>query len=331
MAAVEVRHLIEDDLGQQRLGADGVAVVQPAAAQRVRVAAEAAAFAQGRAGFLQDAEQHRDVLITVQAVGDEKRHHDDVRRGGQAVPFGQQRRLLHVGVHHLGEAVPALADQPHLLLDGAGGVFVQAGAVANDDETGLSARHAGSDLIGALQQQLFHVGVNADRVTVKDRLPVAPRHRAVQPQFARQHFLAEVTLADEVRDDVDDIALHHLEDLAHVRLLFPEAAGHLGEQAQAADGVRVRVGGGAGVRVERGPVPDQDQGGVRFGGQRQGGGFSVGDFFDTFVILPWERGGRNRVSHALFRMTCTPAVRGARAYAWNKQVLRGIPKSGVGD
>ena len=53
-----------------------------------------------------DAQQHRNVLIAVQTVADEKRHDDHVGRVGQLRPIGDERRLLHVGVEHGGVLAP---------------------------------------------------------------------------------------------------------------------------------------------------------------------------------------------------------------------------------
>jgi len=40
--------------------------------------------------------------------------------------------------------------------------------MAHDDEAGLVTRYAGSDLIGALQQQAGHIRMHADRVAIID-------------------------------------------------------------------------------------------------------------------------------------------------------------------
>ena len=46
-------------------------------------------------------------------------------------------------------------------------------------------RHARRDLRGAVQQQLGHARMAADRLAILDGAPAAPRHRAVEFQFAR--------------------------------------------------------------------------------------------------------------------------------------------------
>ena len=130
-------HLIEDDICHERLGADGAAVVDLAPLKDVRVLMEDAALAEGGAHFLAHAEEHGDVLKAVEAIGDEEGHDDDIGRGGEFGPLGDERGLLHISVDDFGEAVVAAANEGDLILDGLGGVFVEAGAVADDDEAGL--------------------------------------------------------------------------------------------------------------------------------------------------------------------------------------------------
>ncbi len=228
----------------------------------VRILMEDAALAQRLADFLAHAKEHGDVLKAVQAVGDEEGHDDDIRRGGELGPFRNEGGFLHVGVDDFGEAVVAAANEGDLILNGLGGVLVEAGAVADDDEAGLLTWHVRRDFIGTLQQQSRHVGVDAHGIAVMDRFAIAVRGGAVELKFAREHLLAEVAFADEIRHDVDDLAVHHLVHLAHVRLFFPEAAGDFTEEATAADGVGVQVRRGAGVRVRGGTVTDDDEGGV---------------------------------------------------------------------
>ena len=230
-------------------------------------------LAQCLAHFLLDAEQHGDVLETVQSIRDEEGHDDHIRCRGELVPLSHKRCLLHVSIHHLGKAIPAFADQLHLILDGLGAVLVQAGAMPHDDEAGLSARHSGSHFIRTLEQQLRHVRVDAHRIAVVNDAIMALGRRPIQPKLTRQHLLAEVTLADEVRHDVDLATVHGLKHLAHVRLLLPEAAHHLPEQPALADGIGMLMRRSTGVRIHRGTMTDDDEGGVGIGrGSRVQGG-----------------------------------------------------------
>src|SRR5262249_596134 len=59
------------------------------------------AIAPGGRPRVGDPEQNRNVLVTVQAVGDEKRDDDYVWRAREHVPIGHQRKFLHVNVKHV--------------------------------------------------------------------------------------------------------------------------------------------------------------------------------------------------------------------------------------
>ena len=85
---------------------------------------------------------------------------------GHFVPLGDERLLLHVGVEHGGIARAGGGDEVRLVADGLGGVLVQAGAVAGDDERGLGGIDAGSDLAGAAEDQIGHERMDADRQAV---------------------------------------------------------------------------------------------------------------------------------------------------------------------
>ena len=88
MSCIEGHHLIQDDAVHAGVGPDRSRVVQLTTAEGVRVLPKSTALTQRRAGLLQDAEQHGNVLIAVQTIGDEKRHHDDVRCLGELIPLG---------------------------------------------------------------------------------------------------------------------------------------------------------------------------------------------------------------------------------------------------
>ena len=154
-AAVRERgggRLFDDDLRELRPGADRAGVIQGAAAQVAGVLHEdlavAQAFAGGGGGLGFDAQEDGDVLVAVEAVGDEEGHDDDVGRGGQRGPVGDERGFLHVGVEHGGVAAQG-ADAGGLFLGGDGAVVVERGAVADDEQRGLGFVDAGGDLARA--------------------------------------------------------------------------------------------------------------------------------------------------------------------------------------
>jgi hypothetical protein len=86
--------------------------------------------------------------------------------------------LLHVGVEHGGVAGAGGGDEVHLVADGLGGVLVQAGAVAGDDEGGLRRVDVRRDLAGAAEDQARSSGMDADRQAV---VQVFPRTSVVGP------------------------------------------------------------------------------------------------------------------------------------------------------
>ena len=118
--------------------------------------------------------------------------------------------------------------------------------------------------------------MDAHGIAVVDRFAIAVRGRAIKLQLTWEHLLAEVAFADEIRDDVDDLAVHHLVHFAHVGLFFPEAADDFAEEAAAADGVGVQVRRCAGVRIRGGTVTDDDEGGVCVSVQGQDGSWNDG-------------------------------------------------------
>ena len=77
MLSVEAQDLVEEDAREKGIGADGARVVEQASADVVGIAAEDLRVAGGDAGPGLDAEEDRDVLVRVEAVGDEEWDDDD--------------------------------------------------------------------------------------------------------------------------------------------------------------------------------------------------------------------------------------------------------------
>lgn len=149
--------MIENDVGHERLGADGGGVVEGLFLELVGITAEDLLLASGKAFRFFKAEHHGDVLIAVEAIGDEEGDDDGIGSVGHLGPVGDEGRLFHVGVVDFGEAAFGESlDQIHLGLDGFGGIFVQAGAVTDDEEAGFFLRDAGCDFGGALQDEGGH-------------------------------------------------------------------------------------------------------------------------------------------------------------------------------
>src|SRR5579862_6461810 len=91
---IERLDLVEDDIGEERLRADGARVIELAPAQRIR--------AENRPAPPFDAQQNRYVFVTVQPVGDEERDGHDIRLRRQLPPIRGERLLLHVSARDLG-------------------------------------------------------------------------------------------------------------------------------------------------------------------------------------------------------------------------------------
>ncbi len=86
---LELRHLRKDHLGHGRLGADGPGVPEPPAVFAMRIGVGLFLDVMGQA------EQHRNVLEGMEAVGNEERHDDDIGAVGQRAPILHERLLFH--------------------------------------------------------------------------------------------------------------------------------------------------------------------------------------------------------------------------------------------
>jgi len=91
---------------------------------------------------------------------------------------------------------------------------------------------------GAGQQRAGHARVRADCAAVVQRLPAvladAPERLVIfrpKAKFEGQHFLREITFADEQRHDEDTPGRNAAQHAAHAGLLLEEPLPHLGEQS----------------------------------------------------------------------------------------------------
>ena len=106
-----------------------------AAADGVGVAAEDLRAAGGGAELLLDAEEDGDVLVGVEAIGDEEGDDDDIGGPGLRLPMGDERLFLHEHAADFGVEAEGM-DAGDLFLYGEAGVFIEGGAVADGDERG---------------------------------------------------------------------------------------------------------------------------------------------------------------------------------------------------
>lgn len=214
MLGVELEDLFDDDAGEEGIGADGAGVIKAAAADGIGVAAEdlgvarTAGPAQCGAGLGVDAEEDGDVLVGVEAIGDEEGDDDDVGRRGLLLPVGDEGIFFHEHAEDLFVLIEGL-DAGDLFFYGEAGIFIEGGAVADDDERGVAGIDGGSNFAGAMQEELRHIGVIADGVAVLERArgeAGAGREvcdGAIEAEFAGDDLLGEIAFADEIGDDVD--------------------------------------------------------------------------------------------------------------------------------
>ena len=264
MYSIKIRNLVQNDRCQQAFGSDGGAVVEGFVTEVVGVVAEDIAMAGGTAGILFDAQKDGNILIGMQAIGDEKRDDDDLWGWGDEIPSGDERGFFHVGVEHGGVAGTGGGDAADLVADGLGGVGIQAGAVAGDDEGGLCGIGLGSDLSGTAQDQFGHGRVGAHGLAVMKDFAADEGGWAGELEFPWDDVLGEIALADEIRHDVDLCGIDHIEGLAHRRFFFPETAMHFRKQATAADFIGMLEIRSRRVGIAGGSMTDDEQGAVGF-------------------------------------------------------------------
>ena len=77
-------------------------------------------------------------------------------------------------------------------------------------QRGLARRHTRRDLRGATKQEFGHAGMTARGLTVFQGLRATPCDGPRQSQFTRDYCPRKISFADEVRDDVDLIAIYHV-------------------------------------------------------------------------------------------------------------------------
>lgn len=106
--------------------------------------------------------------------------------------------------------------------------------MASDDEGGFGGGDAGSDLASAFHDEVRHGAVHAHGEAVVEDFSVPESGWAVEFQLARDDFLGEVALADEVRDDIDLGGVDHVDGLPHGGFFLPEANVDFGEEIAAA-------------------------------------------------------------------------------------------------
>ena len=106
-----------------------------------------------------------------------------------------------------------------------------------------------------------------DWLTIIPDLPISAfRHLTVQPQFAWNHCLGEITLTDEIRDNVnvfDCARIEQKDRVAQARLFFPKRGRHIAENISTPNLGRVRQSRRARVRIHRRAMTDDEQRAIR--------------------------------------------------------------------
>ncbi len=241
MSGIKVGHLIDNELGEEWLGSDRARVIKQPVAQVVWVLSENVRLACGGACFPIDTEEYGDVLKGVETVCDKKRNHYDMGLSRELIPVGDPRSFFHISAQHFGVDTP-LTDTIHLPLCCQSGIIVEAGAVSHNEQADLSRRNAGGDLSGAVQEKLGHAVVASDRVTIFDRLVLDNADWTLDFQLTGNNGAGKVTFADEIGDDIDFVAIDHVQHLAKARFLFPESAVDLPEEPLPPYGFRMSEG-----------------------------------------------------------------------------------------
>ena len=85
----------------------------------------------------------------------------------------------------------------------------------------------------------------SSRLAVVDHPSSTARRWAIEPHLARNDGAGEIPLADEIRNDIDRLAVDGAKDLGKGWLLFPKTHGDLLENPGVPDAARVLVGRGA--------------------------------------------------------------------------------------
>ena|SRR5438105_4056289 len=105
-----------------------------------------------------------------------------------------------------------------------------------------------------------------DWLTIIPDLPIRSfRHLTVQPQFAWNHCLGEITLADEIWDDVnvfDRARTKQKDRVAQTRLFFPKCAGHIAKNVSSPDLSRMRQRRRARIRIHGRAMTDDQKSAV---------------------------------------------------------------------
>ncbi len=258
--------LLDDDIGKTGIGADGRRVEQRATVNPVRIVAKdfASAVAGGQADpgsaagrpRLQRSPAIRNVFVTVQSVGDEKRNDNHVWRFGQFPPIGHERRFFHVNVEHGG----IFAERADLSASrfAATALFsfksVPCAAISKSFRQELHrARFACAfkEQIGH-QRDDFRPARNNSR---SDRLAFGGG--ATQLKLARNHRLREIAFTDKIghhRDVADRFRIEQKHCVAQARFFLPERALDIGKNVSPPNLSGMRKSRRAGIRVHGGAV-----------------------------------------------------------------------------
>src|SRR5438132_10409427 len=162
MLSVKFVDHFENDLSHHRIGTDGARVIESTTAEKIWISSENLLLAGCSLRFAVNTQEHRNVFITVETVGNKKWHHDYGRILRQGWPVGNWRFLLHVSRADLGVDV-ARSDFLNLGFDGDCGVLVEPGSVSDDQEAGLFRCQIGSGPVGSLQDEISHLRMVPDR------------------------------------------------------------------------------------------------------------------------------------------------------------------------
>ncbi len=164
------------------------------------------------------------------------------------MPVGNERLLLHVGVHYGGVAC-ALGEEFGLQFCSDCGVVVEGGAVADDEQGGFFLGNVRSSFSGAMKEDVGHMRMASHWLAVVAAYAVDDCPRPLEAQFAGNNGLSKIAFADEDRDEVSLWRIYQVFHIAKGGFFLPKAAVNFTEDASAADFLGMVVCGLAAVGV----------------------------------------------------------------------------------
>src|ERR1700730_19328137 len=191
MLLVKLMDHFDDDISHHRIGPNCIRVIKSTTIKKVWISPENLLLAGCSRRFAVNAQEHRNVFITVKTVGNKKSHHNYGRMVRQGRPVGNERFFLHVSGTHLGIDL-ALSDFLDLSFDSDSGVLVEPGSVSDNQEAGLFRCDSRSGSVGSLQDEFSHLRMVPDRLAIFNEFIITPGNRSRELRLSWDVLLREV-------------------------------------------------------------------------------------------------------------------------------------------